>query len=84
MLTAKEVTVQVPALQVTVVGLWGGRSIAGLVDSTDEAVIWENARQSWALSAKRRKRIDEAASTSQPIILLAVARGRSHCGEASS
>lgn len=75
MLTAKDVEIQVPALQVTVVGLWGGRSIAGLADATDQAVIWENARQSWSIGLDRRQKIDAAAASSEPIVLVAVSKG---------
>lgn len=75
MLTATDVPIDEPALQVTVAGLWGGASIAGLVDATDDDVVWENARQSWSLGQSRRDAIADAAQAGKPILLVAVSKG---------
>ncbi len=77
MLNAEDVTIDEAGLQVTVAGVWGGASIAGLVDATDPAVIWENARQSWSLSRARRAAIDQAAQSGLPRLLVAVSKGPS-------
>lgn len=75
MLDAKPLTIEDPVLQVTVAGVWGGASIAGLADATDREIIWENARQSWSIGVGRRRLIDRASTTDEPILLVAVSKG---------
>lgn len=75
MLDAKPLTIEEPALQVTVAGVWGGASIAGLVDATDREIIWENARQSWSIGVQRRRLIERASKTDEPILLVAASKG---------
>lgn len=75
MLHAVDVEITEPALQVTVRGVWGGASVAGLVDATDPEVIWENARQSWSVGPARRGVVTAAALTPQPILLVAISKG---------
>ncbi len=75
MLDAQPVHITEPALQVTVAGLWGGASVAGLVDATDPQIILDNARQSWSIGATRRARISMAATTATPVLLVAVSKG---------
>ncbi len=74
MLRAQEVTVDVPGLQVTISGVWGGASVGGLVGA-DPQHVWENARQTWSLSPATRGRIEVAAATDAPWVLVAVSRG---------
>jgi hypothetical protein len=74
-LDAESVTIEEAGFQVVVSGVWGGgNSLSGLLAAGPEAV-WENARQSWAISASRRHNIDAAGVTTSPYILIAVAKG---------
>jgi hypothetical protein len=76
-LDAEPVTVDVPAFQVVVSGVFGGgNSLSGLVGA-QESDVWENARQSWAIKPQVRDAINAAGATSRPYVLVAVAKGPS-------
>lgn len=76
-LDAEAVTIEEEGYQVVVSGVWGGgNTLSGLL-TADEADVWENARQSWAISARQRKEINDAARRGEPYVLVAVAKGPS-------
>lgn len=72
---AVELPAGVAAVIVPVNGIWGGRDYAGTLIQASDDEIWENSRRTWSqFSIKRQRTISDRAGTSNPVLLLALAK----------
>ncbi|PZR53852.1 hypothetical protein DNL40_07030 [Xylanimonas oleitrophica] len=60
-------------IRVPVDGLWGGTDLTGTLISASDSAVWENSRQLWSKTARRRVDEIRAAGHDERVVLIALA-----------